>query len=328
MAENELNSFFRHYLLKLKSFFFSKDVLSFLLFLILSASFWFVNVLDKVRETTIDIPIRYVSVPQNIEFTNNVPISIKVSVRDNGKELLNYSRKNNKPIAIDFNRQFYQNGTIVVSADEIRQVLIRYLSPTTAITQIQPDSLVVAYRKLETRNVRVQLEKHISLAHQYVLDENIVVEPSQVAVVGAGMLFDTLSFVKTNVLELHNLKDTVTRVVKIKPIAGLRFVPDEVKVKLNVERFTEKRIVVPVTVINCPDDIVLRIFPSQVELSFNVPMSRFSTINVNAVRVLFDYGQLNGDNKLKHTLKIENNEPLIRNLRLRPSDVEYLIEEK
>lgn len=328
MAENELNSFFRHYLLKLKSFFFSKDVLSFLLFLILSASFWFVNVLDKVRETTIDIPIRYVSVPQNIEFTNNVPISIKVSVRDNGKELLNYSRKNNKPIAIDFNRQFYQNGTIVVSADEIRQVLIRYLSPTTAITQIQPDSLVVAYRKLETRNVRVQLEKHISLAHQYVLDENIVIEPSQVAVVGAGMLFDTLSFVKTNVLELHNLKDTVTRVVKIKPIAGLRFVPDEVKVKLNVERFTEKRIVVPVTVINCPDDIVLRIFPSQVELSFNVPMSRFSTINVNAVRVLFDYGQLNGDNKLKHTLKIENNEPLIRNLRLRPSDVEYLIEEK
>ncbi len=328
MAENELNSFFRHYLLKLKSFFFSKDVLSFLLFLILSASFWFVNVLDKVRETTIDIPIRYVSVPQNIEFTNNVPISIKVSVRDNGKELLNYSRRNNKPIAIDFNRQFYQNGTIVVSADEIRQVLIRYLSPTTAITQIQPDSLVVAYRKLETRNVRVQLEKHISLAHQYVLDENIVIEPSQVAVVGAGMLFDTLSFVKTNVLELHNLKDTVTRVVKIKPIAGLRFVPDEVKVKLNVERFTEKRIVVPVTVINCPDDIVLRIFPSQVELSFNVPMSRFSTINVNAVRVLFDYGQLNGDNKLKHTLKIENNEPLIRNLRLRPSDVEYLIEEK
>ena len=328
MAENELNSFFRHYLLKLKSFFFSKDVLSFLLFLILSASFWFVNVLDKVRETTIDIPIRYVSVPQNIEFTNNVPISIKVSVRDNGKELLNYSRKNNKPIAIDFNRQFYQNGTIVVSADEIRQVLIRYLSPTTAITQIQPDSLVVAYRKLETRNVRVQLEKHISLAHQYVLDENIVLEPSQVAVVGAGMLFDTLSFVKTNVLELHNLKDTVTRVVKIKPIAGLRFVPDEVKVKLNVERFTEKRIVVPVTVINCPDDIVLRIFPSQVELSFNVPMSRFSTINVNAVRVLFDYGQLNGDNKLKHTLKIENNEPLIRNLRLRPSDFEYLIEEK
>lgn len=328
MAENELNSFFRHYLLKLKSFFFSKDVLSFLLFLILSASFWFVNVLDKVRETTIDIPIRYVSVPQNIEFTNNVPISIKVSVRDNGKELLNYSRKNNKPIAINFNRQFYQNGTIVVSADEIRQVLIRYLSPTTAITQIQPDSLVVAYRKLETRNVRVQLEKHISLAHQYVLDENIVLEPSQVAVVGAGMLFDTLSFVKTNVLELHNLKDTVTRVVKIKPIAGLRFVPDEVKVKLNVERFTEKRIVVPVTVINCPDDIVLRIFPSQVELSFNVPMSRFSTINVNAVRVLFDYGQLNGDNKLKHTLKIENNEPLIRNLRLRPSDVEYLIEEK
>lgn len=328
MAENELNSFFRHYLLKLKSFFFSKDVLSFLLFLILSASFWFVNVLDKVRETTIDIPIRYVSVPQNIEFTNNVPISIKVSVRDNGKELLNYSRKNNKPIAIDFNRQFYQNGTIVVSADEIRQVLIRYLSPTTAITQIQPDSLVVAYRKLETRNVRVQLEKHISLAHQYVLDENIVIEPSQVAVVGAGMLFDTLSFVKTNVLELHNLKDTVTRVVKIKPIAGLRFVPDEVRVKLNVERFTEKRIVVPVTVINCPDDILLRIFPSQVELSFNVPMSRFSTINVNAVRVLFDYGQLNGDNKLKHTLKIENNEPLIRNLRLRPSDVEYLIEEK
>jgi YbbR domain-containing protein len=267
-------------------------------------------------------------VPQNIEFTNDVPISVKVSIRDNGKELLNYSRRNIKPIAINFNRQFYQKGTIVVSPDEIRQVLMRYFSPTTAILQIQPDSLVVEYRKLETRNIPVKLDARITLAHQYVLNENIEIEPSNVAVIGSGQMFDTLSFVKTKLLELHNLKDTVSRVVKLKSMPGLRFVPDEVKVKLLVERFTEKKITVPVTVINCPEHLVLRVFPSQVELSFNVPMSRFSNINVSSVRVLFDFNQLNGDSKTKFNLKIENNEPLIRNLRVSPSEVEYLIEER
>lgn len=328
MAENDFIGFFRHYLLKLKSFFTSKDVLSFLLFLMLSASFWFVNVLDKVRETTIEVPVRYVSVPQNIEFTNDVPISVKVSIRDNGKELLNYSRRNIKPIAINLNRQFNQKGTIVVTPDEIRQVLSRYLSPTTAILQILPDSLVVDYRKLESRTIPVKLNARISLAHQYVLDEKIEIEPSYVSVIGAGQIYDTLSVVKTNLLELHNLKDTVSRVVKLKSIAGMRFVPDEVKVKLLVERFTEKKITVPVTVINCPEELVLRVFPSQVELSFNVPMSRFSNVNVSSIRVLFDFNLLNGDSKSKFALKIENNEPLIRNLRVSPSEVEYLIEER
>ncbi len=328
MAENDFIGFFRHYLLKLKSFFLSKDVLSFLLFLLLSASFWFVNVLDKVRETTIEVPVRYVSVPQNIEFTNNVPISVKVSIRDNGKELLNYSRRNIKPIAINFNRQFYQKGTIVISPEEIRQVLSSYFAPSTAILQIQPDSLIVDYRKLESRNIPVKLDANISLAHQYVLGENVEIEPSNVAVIGAGQMFESLNFVKTELLELHNLKDTVSRVVKLKPLAGMRFIPNEVKVKLLVERFTEKKIKVPVTVINCPDDLVLRVFPSQVELSFNVAMSRFSNVNVSSIRVVFDYNQLNGNNKTKYTLKVEYDEALIKNLRVSPSEVEYLIEEK
>lgn len=328
MAENDYIGFFRHSLLKLKMFFYSKDVLSFSLFFMLSAGFWFVNVLDKVRETTIEIPVSYVSVPQNIEFVNAVAVSVKVNIRDNGKELLSYSKRNNKPIAINFDRQFYQNGTIVVSPDEIRQVLSRYLSPTTTILQIQPDSLIIDYRRLETRSVPVKLDARISLAHQFVMNPNVEIKPSHISVIGSGNTFDSLKIIDTKLLELHNLKDTAVQIVKLKPIAGLRFVPDEVQVTVLVERFTEKKVSVPITVINCPEHLVVRIFPSQVFVSVNVPMSSFANVTASDFKVYFDFDDISGNSKSKYKLKIDYKKKYIKNLRIVPSEVEYLIEEK
>ena len=64
--------------LKLKSFFVSKDVLSFLAFLLLSATFWFVNALNKDRELTLTIPLEYVDIPTNLMFEEELPSEVSV----------------------------------------------------------------------------------------------------------------------------------------------------------------------------------------------------------------------------------------------------------
>ena len=73
MADKNGIRILKHYSQKLKSFFLSKDILSFLLFLVLSAGFWFVNALGKEKETTLSIPVRYVGIPVNVAITNSPP---------------------------------------------------------------------------------------------------------------------------------------------------------------------------------------------------------------------------------------------------------------
>ena len=73
MAEKKGINLLSNFLQKLKSFFFTKDILSFLLFLALSSAFWFVHALGKERETTIVVPVRYVGIQINVAVTNSPP---------------------------------------------------------------------------------------------------------------------------------------------------------------------------------------------------------------------------------------------------------------
>ena len=78
------NDFFR----KIKNLLISKDALVFLLFLVLSGTFWFVQSLDKQRETTLKIPVDYMGIPEDVELENKLPQRIEIKVRDEGLTLM------------------------------------------------------------------------------------------------------------------------------------------------------------------------------------------------------------------------------------------------
>ena len=75
--------------LKLKTFFISKDVLSFLLFLALSTTFWFVHTLDRERKNSFKIKINYTGIPEDIQIQNKLVTEIDVTVQDEGKKYFN-----------------------------------------------------------------------------------------------------------------------------------------------------------------------------------------------------------------------------------------------
>ena len=82
----------------------SKELFIFLCFFIMSAVFWVLQALDEVREQTIDIPVAYRNVPDDVVITSNPPDVLKVLVQDNGMNLLNYHlRRSVKPVIFDFN---------------------------------------------------------------------------------------------------------------------------------------------------------------------------------------------------------------------------------
>jgi hypothetical protein len=92
--------------------------------------------------------------------------------------------------------------------------------------------------------------------------------------------------------------------------------------------FTEKKMQLPVTVINCPENKIIRTFPAFVNVSFNVGMSHFNSVKQDDLMVLLDYNEIAKNNNLKQRLRIENNTSFISNLKAVPQEVEYIIEMK
>ena len=330
MAENSTVRILKLYVQKLKSFFLSKDILSFLLFLIVSATFWFVNALGKERETTIEVPIRYIGIPQNVAITNTPPSVLNLSVRDQGTNLFAYSRGKITPITINLERVFYQKGEILITADELSGRVNRYMhmQPTSTVLQIKPDSILIQYEKLSVKTVPIKFNSKIELARQYILSNKILIEPSQVTVFGPKTVLDTLSFVATEFTELKNLKDTSVLNCKLKALKSARYSSDNVKVSVFVELFTEKKVQIPITSINCPQHLSIRTFPAVVNAVYTVGLSNFNTFASNDIQVYLDYKELKKNKLSKQKLIVKTNSPNISNLRIFPQEVEFILEAK
>ena len=330
MADNSVIKFLKYYLQKLKSFFLSKDILSFLLFLALSSGFWFVHSLGKEHEITIKVPIRFIGLPMNVAITNSPPTEIAVNLKDQGIRLFYYSRNHNAPLTIDLRRNFNQKGEILITSDQLSGRISRYLhlQPTTSVLEVHPDSLYIQYEKLITKTLPIKLNSRIELTHQYMLSDKILLEPSMVTVFGPKKIVDGLKSISTELLEQKNLNDTTYFQCQLKPIHQVRFSTKLTKVSVFVEPFTERKVQIPISALNCPDNLAIRTFPAFVNATYIVGLSQFNFLSPSDIQVYLDYNDLKQSKLSKQRLKIKNNTSHISNIRIVPQEVEFIIEQK
>lgn len=328
MAEHTGKEFLKYYLQKLKIFFSSKDILSFLLFFAISAGFWYVHAMGKDHKKSIVVPIRYVGIPLNIGIINNPPSEISLDIEDKGIVLFEYSDDRLMPLTVDLTRIFYQKGEIMIGSDQLKSKLANYLKKTTTVLDVHPDFILVKYEKLSAKTLAVEFSAKIELAHQYMFSDNIKLQPNKLTVYGPKQILDTLKFIRTECPMLVNLKDTTSFLCKLMPVKSVQYPVKEVRVNIFVEQFTERKVQIPVTAINCPENLTVRTFPAVVNATYTVGLSQFKTLNPTDIQVNLDYNELKSDQQSKGILKIKNNSTHISNIRISPLEVEYMLELK
>jgi hypothetical protein len=316
-------------LLRLRKIILSRDMFFFALFLFLASIFWFVQSLDRKREVALKIPVEYIGIPEDIEMEKKLPTQFSVKVRDDGSSLLRYKKKEINPLALDLKRTYYGKGRFVISADQLKNRLTSYMFPSTAILSIDPDSIVVNYYRLSSKTLPIKVHSKISFASQYFLSDDFLVEPATVKVFGPKSLLDTLSAVYTEKIELKNLSDTV--VVKAKfdqSISNLKYAFEDVTITAFVEMFTEGKKQLPITIINCNNHENVRVFPPEVQVAYNVGLSKFSKIKDNDIKIVFDCDESRDLKRRRYKLNVINNSDYISNIRVSPEEVEFLFENK
>jgi len=327
MSDNRGIQLLKQIAYKFKAFFFSKDALSFLFFLLLTAAFWFSNTANKAREANITIPLRYSALPKDYAIINQPPQEIKLSIRDEGLNLFSYSKKRLVPLNIDLSQIDDKKGYSKLSSEQILSRLSYYLHPTTSIINFTPDSIFVQYEKMESVVLPIKLELDIELAQQYILSDTIRVIPDKVTAYGSKEALKNLKEVPTEYLVLSQLKGSVLLKVRLLPIESVIFSIDEVDVRAKAEMFTERRTQVPVMFSNVPNNLSIRTFPALVDITYNIGLSHYDTSYDN-ITVFVDYHDIKQNKQDKQKLKVISNSSKIFNIKIVPEEVEFILEEK
>ncbi|MCM1490341.1 MAG: YbbR-like domain-containing protein [Muribaculum sp.] len=267
-----------------------RSLLTFTVFVGISALFWFILTLNDSVQTGVMVNLKISNKPDSITFITDVPKHVHVEVKDKGTSLMRTAWVNKPTINLDF-RELAEDGQLVCSRSDITAALKEAFGGNATILSMGLDSLRLTYTDRPGKMVPVQVSVEAHAKAGFVVYGSPESDPRRVTAYGPREILDTLTRVFTKSYIENDLDQPVAFVSELKTIKGVRLIPSTVKVKVNVEPLVAKEDVIAVTSRNVPAGESLLLFPSTVRVSYYVPMSDFSNED-KPVRVIADYDEL------------------------------------
>lgn len=300
-----------------------KDVVTYLVFVCVAFVFWLLLSLDTEVQRDYDIPLEISGVPDSVTMISGVPKTINVGVQAKGAQLLPYNWGRISPLKLHFHEYVVDDNTWAVSSAKLESKVRDYFGGGMIINTIRPDSLRLIYTALPGEKVPLKVRVDVEPNLQCIISGPVTADVDSVMVYSPGRGSRIPSQVETELISRRNLKDTTFVEVKLRGVRGVRLIPDRVKVCIPVEPLIWKKQTVKVGCVNLPHNCDLITFPSKIDVSYLVPMSRYN--ESISIGVAVNFREIVVSNH-KAPVRLTDSPTFIRNVSLDPDSVEYVIE--
>ena len=314
----------------IRNFLFSKinkELLIFLFFLALSGIFWLSLTLNETYEQEFAIPISIIDVPKNAVLTSDETDTIKMTIRDKGIILAAYHYGDYlKNVNVHFKNYTRNNGTGVVSLQDLQKIVYQHLLSGSKIISTKPEKLEFYYNYGMKKQVPVRWSGRVIPEELYFIS-HVEYSPDSVTVYASEEKLDSINMVYTEPLNHANFRDTLVVNCQLIKLKGVKMVPDHIKVSFFTDVLTEERIEgIPVQGINMPEGKILRTFPAKVTVSFVTGVNVYRNLRPEDFHVIADYQEIKQSPSEKCRIYLKDVPSGISRAKLETTLVDYLIE--
>ena len=203
----------------------------------------------------------------------------------------------------------------------------RQLDKITTIENIRPDTIYLWMDEKNNRKIAVKPDLNIEYKSQYQPYKAVNSEPDSVRVSGPRKIIDTLSYIRTEPFTAEGVDENISEELKLLLPEKLEASKKTVSLNIDVEEFTETTVEVPIEDFFEDDSSrSLKTFPGKVEVTCWVALKDYQKISSGQFAVTVNARSLDtfssGD---KVKLKVSRFPSYVKNLRVNPKYVEYLI---
>lgn len=304
-----------------------RELLIYLIFVMLAAVFWIFQAADQYYEQEISVPLQLTNVPNNVVITSEVPQNIRIRVRDRGVNLLGfvYGHSTLPTATIDFAEYQNDRGHFrVLTSELLKPIVSRY---DFTYLGARPDTIEVYFNHGLCKRVPVRWQGSIVPAEGYSLAD-VRLSRDSVLVYASKAVLDTITAAWLQPINVPDVVDTLQMRCVVTPVKGAKFTPSAVDVHAFTDRMVEKSVQVPVRGVNFPAGKHLETFPAKVTVTFQVGMKMYREVTESNFILVVNYEDLlnSADNHCHLALK---SIPVgVRQVKITPEDVEFIIEEK
>ena len=306
----------------------SREFLIFLFFVLVSFSFWVLQMLDDVYQTDITMQVRLKNQPKEVVMTSELPSTIQAQVEDRGTVLLNYLLgRSFYPLVFDFKDYEDMGTSVTLSHAEVVKKISNQLNTSTKLLAIRPDTLGYIYSKGDAKKVPVAINGLVTAGREFYISD-IKLEPDSVMVYAPQSVLNSIHTAYTTPISLKGVTDTISRQVTLQQVKGAKFVPSTNQLSVCVDMYSEKKVEVPITGIGFPKGKFLRTFPAKVQVFFQVGLKNFSSVSADNFTIEVSYDDVMKSETDQIPVKLKNSPDHVGHVRIVPSAVDFLIEER
>lgn len=308
---------------------FNRRAVTFICCLFIAAVCWLLMTLSKEYMIAVSYPVEYINSPSDKVIANNLPQKIDIEIKSKGLFLLSYKFQQAQTVKIDLSGcrpLLRKNYFFLLTNSQINKITEQFAS-RIKVQRIVPDTIFLNFNKRVSKRVRVKTNLTLEIDKEFQQSDTVKIDPEFIEISGAAEAVSKIDHVETVPAVIKNINKPQLVTLSILYTDALKDVhlnPSKVKALINVKKYTEANIELPVDAVNLPKGFSIRTFPDKVNVTYIVAFDNYEKINASQFRAVVNYKKAApGSNKLKITLE---KYPLdIHSIKLHPEKAEYII---
>ena len=240
-----------------------RSFLTFLVFLVISSALWLMIKLSGNYTTQTVFKVQFEEVPAD-KWISSDEQSVKMSLNTDGFHTLRYKmiREANRCVSVAMDEVPYRlesGNTYSLGSQYVAEKVAERIGINATDITMNDAKVYFTMDLLKSKVVPVRLRSDIKTQRQYDVYGIPILEPSSITAYGPEEVIDTLKSVSTVMLSKNNADQDFSETVALDlPEGKIQSNTKSVKVSINVVKFTETDIKVP---ISTPDSLKMRLFP-------------------------------------------------------------------
>lgn len=298
---------------------------AFLFFLFLAVVVWIFVQFSKQYSVIIDVPVQYVNVPLNKLLTEDNPEALELRMENSGFKIAWFSLFP-PTFKIDIAKTEEADGQLYYRTVDNRVAIQNQLDIDFDKSQFLKKVISIGFEQRKEKILPVFSEIKVEFAVGYAAVDSVKLATDSIKVSGPDNILDTLNRLNTVGMTLKNVKSDLSGIVAIDKsgLAQVSLYQKEVGYTLEVDKFTEGKVRVPLELINVPQGVNVVIFPKKVLLFFQVNLQDFNKVTASDFRVVCDFSEVK-ENQAYVIPKIVQQPIFVTHLRLNENKIQFII---
>ncbi len=295
-----------------------------IIFILIAALLWLIIKLSDTYTVTVPFAIHYVEIPASQLIQENDQ-EVNATVTTTGFKLLNYyfKAKKNRTIEISLKEAKYKKTDDNVYSYSSRFIIDKigeFLSSNTNDISLTDDVQYFNMSRLAWKKVKIVPETRFSFEKQFNYYGEPTSTPDSITIYGSIDDVNKTKEIRTKVITKKNVNQNVVEWAEIDLDDNLKADIEEVEISVNVEKYTESEVVIPIEI---PDNLNMHLYPSKVSVRYIVAMKDYAIINQMSFKAIADTTDMYLNDVLPVKLVLSPNNTQI--ISLNPREVEYII---